>query len=177
MEYCFMDKEVVDRKLRAVFGCRRFAAADPADFAEQEAAIKELFGSTGEHVYVQPGFSCDNGKNIFVGEDFLANYGVTILDIAPVHIGDYCLIGPHTLISTVGHPLSPKGRRAKLAFAKPVVIGSDVWIGGNCTILPGVTIGSNVVIAAGAVVSRDLPDNCLAAGGPARVVRTLENDL
>lgn len=79
-------------------------------------------------------------------------------------------------IATVGHPLSPKGRRAKMANSKPITIGNDVWIGGNCTILPGVTIGNNVIIAAGAVVTKDIPGNCLAAGVPAKVIKQLEND-
>ena len=86
------------------------------------------------------------------------------------------MIGPNTLITTVGHPLSPKGRRNYLAFAKPVKIGNDVWIGGNVTILPGITIGNNVVIGAGAVVTHDIPDNSLAMGVPARVVRQLDDD-
>lgn len=177
LEFCVLDKEVDARKKRAVIGCAKLAECDPLDHEGQTRAIRELFGSTGEIVNVLPGFHCDNGKNIHVGEDFLANYHVTILDIAPVHIGVSCMIGPNTLITTVGHPLSPKGRRKKLAYGKPVTIGDDVWIGGNCTILPGVTIGNNVVVAAGAVVTKDVPDNCVVAGVPAKVVRELENDI
>jgi acetyltransferase (isoleucine patch superfamily) len=99
------------------------------------------------------------------------------LDIAEVRIGDYCMIGPNTLITTVGHPISPKGRRERKAQGTPVTIGNDVWIGGNCTILPGVTIGNNVVIAAGAVVTKDMPDNSVVGGIPARVIKKIENDL
>ena len=83
------------------------------------------------------------------------------------------MIGPNTLISTVGHPLSQNGRREKKTYGKPVTIGDDVWIGSNCTILPSVTIGSNVVVAAGAVVSRDVPDNCVVAGIPAKIIKNL----
>lgn len=173
LEYCFFDKEVVARKERALRLCREFNSIDPNNFAEQEKAIKRLFGSTKEHVYVQPNFNCDYGRNIHVGKDFLTNYNVTILDIAPVTIGDYCMIGPNTLIATVGHPLTPEGRRAKMAYSKPVVIGDDVWIGGNCTILPGVTIGNNVVIAAGAVVTTDAPDNCIVGGVPAKKIKDI----
>ena len=111
-----------------------------------------------------------------MGEEVLTNYNVTILDIAPVRIGDYCMIGPNTLITTVNHPLTPKGRRERLAQGKPVTIGNDVWIGGNCTILPGVTIGNNVIVAAGAVVTKDVPDNCVVAGVPARKIKELEAD-
>ena len=87
------------------------------------------------------------------------------------------MIGPNTLITTVGHPLSPQGRRDYIAEAKPVRIGNDVWIGGNVTILPGVTIGNNVVIAAGAVVHEDVPDNCLVGGVPASKIKDLVNDV
>ena len=94
-----------------------------------------------------------------------------------VLIGNDVLIGPNILITTVGHPISPKGRRKHLGVTCPVVIGDDVWIGGNVTILPGVTIGSNVVIGAGAVVTRDIPDNSLAVGVPARVIKEIDNDV
>ena len=87
------------------------------------------------------------------------------------------MIGPNTLITTVGHPLSPKGRREYHALAKPVRIGNDVWIGGNVTILPGVTIGNNVVVAAGAVINKDVPDNTLVGGVPARVIKMIEDDV
>ena len=107
----------------------------------------------------------------------MANYTVTILDIMPVHIGDYVMIGQNTLITTVNHPITPKGRREHLGIGKPVTIGNDVWIGGNVTILPGVTIGNNVVIAAGAVVTKDVPDNCIIGGVPAKKIKDIENDI
>ncbi len=176
LEYCFFDEEVVARKKRALKRSAKLNATDPADYGAQLVAVRELFGTTGKNIYIQPNFNCDNGKNIHVGEDFLTNYNVTILDIAPVYIGDYCMIGPNTLITTVGHPLSPTARREKKACGKPVTIGDDVWIGGNCTILPGVTIGNNVVVAAGAVVTKDVPDNCVVGGIPAKVLKNLVVD-
>ena len=102
---------------------------------------------------------------------------LTILDIREVFIGDNVMIGPNTLITTVGHPLTPMKRRNHIGIAKPVKIGDDVWIGGNVTILPGVNIGNNVVIAAGAVVTKNVPDNTLVGGVPAKVIRKLENDI
>ena len=176
LEFCFADPEVEARKGNAVALCRELNATNHTDREKQRAIIGKLFGSAGENPTVLPRFQCDNGKNIHVGAQFLANYNVTILDIAPVHIGDYCMIGPNTLITTVNHPLSPKGRRERLAQAKPVTIGNDVWIGGSCTLLPGVTIGNNVIVAAGAVVTKDVPDNCVVAGVPAKKIRELEND-
>ena len=175
-EYCYMDSEVVARKIRAIQGCRKLNATSPLDYEAMKEAIHELFGSVGENPAVHAVFNCDNGKNIHVGDNFIVNHNVTILDIAPFTAGDNVMIGPNTLITTVNHPLSPARRRLCLAEAKPVKIGSDVWIGGNVTILPGVTIGNNVVIAAGAVVTHDVPDNVLVGGVPAKIIRELEDD-
>ena len=178
LPFSVRDPEVDRRKLRAVKGCQTLNSLDVlAPAAEREAAIRALFGSAGKQPVVLPVFNCDCGSNIHVGDFFLANYNVTILDIAEFRAGDHVWIGPGTLISTVGHPLSPKGRRDFLGIAKPVTIGNDVWIGGNCTILPGVTIGDNVVVAAGAVVTKDVPANSLVGGVPARVLKSIENDV
>lgn len=177
LEYDFSDREVNSRKLYAMDGCKRMNSIDPKNEAELSAAIKEFFGSAGEGAWVGPGFQCDYGKNIHIGKNFTANYHVIILDIAPVYIGNDCMIGPNTMITTVGHPLSPAKRRNHTGIAKPVTIGDDVWIGGNCTILPGVTIGNNVVVAAGAVVTKDVPDNCLVGGVPAKILKEIEDDV
>ena len=177
MEYDFTDAEVDARKLHAVKGCQKLNAIDVIDTAAREKAIRELFGSVGKNPTVLPIFNCDNGKNIHVGDNFLANYNVTILDIREVNIGDNVMIGPNTLIVTVNHPLSPAGRRKHLGIAKPVTIGNDVWIGGNVTVLPGVNIGNNVVIAAGAIVTKDVSDNTLVGGVPAKRIKDLENDV
>jgi maltose O-acetyltransferase len=176
-EYCFDDPEVDGLKLHAVKGCQKLEQVDVLDHEGKEKAIRELFGSVGDKPNVLPGFICDNGRNIHVGDNFLANYRVTILDIREVNIGHNVMIGPGTLISTVNHPLNPSGRRRHLGIAKPVNIGNDVWIGGNVVILPGVTIGNNCVVAAGAVVTKDVPDNSLVAGVPAKVIKTLPNDV
>ena len=171
------DPEVNARKMNAVEGCRKLNACDPSDLKTKRAILKSFFGAVGEDAEVLPGFTCDNGRNIFVGDHFLANYNVTILDIAPVRFGNNVMIGPNTLISSINHPMTPMGRRKHLGIAKPVTIGNDVWIGGNVTIVPGVKIGNNVVIAAGAVVTRDVEDNSLVGGVPARLIKKLENDV
>lgn len=159
LPYDVNDPAVDARKLHAVKGCQALEALDPTDRAGKEAAIRALFGQVGRNSNVLNGFNCDNGSNITVGDEFLANYNVTILDIAPVTMGDYVWIGPGTMISTVNHPLTPKGRRQHLGIAKPVTIGNDV------------------VVAAGAVVTKDIPDNTLVGGVPAKKIRDLENDL
>lgn len=174
LPYHFEDPEVAARKERAAVRCAAFNQADPLDYEAQEKALNALLGSHGRDLSIQQGFQCDNGQNIHVGDHFLANYNVIILDIARVQIGDNCMIGPNTLITTVGHPLDRMGRRERIGISSPVSVGNDVWIGGNVTILPGVHIGDNVVIAAGAVVTKDIPDNCVVGGIPARKIRDLE---
>lgn len=175
--YCFWDEDVIVRKRRAMRLCAELNTIDPSDVNKLEETRRELFGSCGEYSWTGPGFNCDNGRNIHVGDRFLANCNVTILDIGEVRIGNDVMIGPGTLISTVNHPLSPRGRREHLGLVKPVTIGNDVWIGGNCSILPGVTIGNNVIVAAGAVVATDVPDNCLVGGVPAKIIKEIVNDV
>ena len=128
MAYDFWDKGVNDRKLKAIAETQKLNAIDPGDEEAIEACLRRLFGSCGSHPWTGPGFRCDNGSNIHVGDNFLANFNVTILDIGPVHIGDHVMIGPGTLITTVNHPLSPRGRRQHLGIMKPVTIGNDVWL-------------------------------------------------
>lgn len=177
LEYCFIDPDIAERKNEAVRKCAKFSAVPAWDQEEQQNAAEKLFGSVGKNVSIQPGFQCDFGMNIHAGDSFLTNYNVTILDIAPVYIGDDVMIGPNTLITTVGHPLSPMGRKKRIGISKPVHIGNNVWIGCNCVILPGVTIGDNAVVAAGAVVTKDVPENSVAAGVPAKIIKTFENDI
>ena len=176
-EYTYADAELIARKTQAIEWCEEFNAIDGRDYVAQYAHLKKMLGSVGERVWISKTFGCDCGKNIFIGDDFTGNFNLTILDIREVYIGNHVMIGPNTLITTVGHPLSPKARRGYMAKAAPVRIGNDVWIGGNVTILPGVTIGNNVVVAAGAVVTKDVPDNSLIGGVPARLIREIENDV
>ena len=177
MEYCYSDEEVYALKENALRNCDIYNSIDATDRQKQHDFLKKILGSVGDNIWIGKGFNCDNGKNIFIGDYFNCNVNVTILDVKEVHIGNHVMIGPHTLITTVGHPLSPKGRRAELAQASEIHIGDDVWFGGNVTVLPGVSIGNNVVVGAGAVVSKDIPDNSLALGVPAQVVRSLENNI
>lgn len=166
--------EIAARKLHAATLAQEFNAI-PEDQAErQEAKAREILGSAGKNLVIHSRFNFDNGKNIHVGDNFLANYNLTVLDVGEVNIGNNVWIGPNTDIYTVNHPLTAAGRRQHLARVEPVTIGNDVWICGKVTVNPGVTIGDNVVVAAGAVVTKDVPSNTLVAGVPARVIRQLE---
>ena len=177
LPYCYDDPEIEARKENAIIKCREYNAIDDTDYAAQYEYLRLMLGSVGEKVWIAKTFNCDNGKKIHIGNNFTGNYNLTILDIREVYIGNNVMIGPNTLITTVGHPLTPMCRRQHIGIAKPVRIGNDVWIGGNVTILPGVTIGNNVVVAAGAVVTKDVPDNTLVGGVPARLIKEIENDI
>ncbi|MBQ9658375.1 MAG: sugar O-acetyltransferase [Clostridia bacterium] len=174
---CFDDEEMVKLKEQAMINCNIYNNIAESDYQAQYDHLKKMLGSVGEKVWIAKTFNCDRGKNIFIGDNFIGNFNITILDIREVHIGNNVMIGPNTLITTVGHPITPKGRREHISLASPVYIGNDVWIGGNCSILPGVKIGNNVVVAAGAVVTKDVPDNSLVGGVPAKIIRQIENDI
>ena len=173
----FDDEEMEKLKEQAMINCNIYNNIAESDYQAQYDHLKKMLGSVGEKVWIAKTFNCDRGKNIFIGDNFIGNFNITILDIREVHIGNNVMIGPNTLITTVGHPITPKGRREHISLASPVYIGNDVWIGGNCTILPGVKIGNNVVVAAGAVVTKDVPDNSLVGGVPAKIIRQIENDI
>ncbi|CAH2716395.1 Maltose O-acetyltransferase [Neobacillus rhizosphaerae] len=138
----------------------------------KEEIIKDLFGSVGMNPSIEHNFHCDLGYNIHVGNDFYAGYNCTILDMAEVRIGDNCMIGPNVGIYTAGHSIEPKGRN-KSGYAIPIEIGNDVWIGGSCVILAGVTIGDNSIVAAGSVVTKDVPANTIVAGNPAKILKSI----
>ncbi len=135
--------------------------------------LKGLFGKTGKNFCVKPTFRCDYGYNIHVGENFFANYDCIILDVCKVTIGDNCMMAPRVCIYTATHPLDAKLRISGLEYGKPVTIGDNVWLGGSSVIAPGVKIGNNVVVAAGAVVVKDVPDNVVVGGNPAKIIKYL----
>ena len=174
--YDMKDPKTAKEKERAVLLCEKLNGLSITQKEERRKLIEELFFEVGEDCTIYPGFHCDNGKNIYIGNNFTGNYNITMLDIREIYIGNNVMIGPNTLITTVNHPLSPMGRRKHLGIAEPVRIGDDVWIGGNVTILPGVTIGNNVVVGAGAVVTKDIPDNCVVGGVPAKFIKAIEDD-
>jgi maltose O-acetyltransferase len=141
---------------------------------ERVAAIKQLFGSTGETVILEPNFRCDYGYNIHVGNNFFANFDCVILDVCEVRFGVNCMLAPGVHIYTATHPVNPIERNKGHEFGKPVTIGDNCWIGGGAIINPGVTIGDNVVIASGAVVTKDVPSNIVVGGNPARVIKEID---
>ena len=149
---------------------------DPDDIDGRIALLKEMLGGTGERVWMERPIYFDYGKNTYVGEDFYANSGVTILDGAKVTIGNNVMLAPGVGIYTAGHPIHPYPRNIGIEYSFPVTIGDNVWVGAQTVINPGVTIGSNVVIGSGSVVNKDIPDNVIAVGNPCRVIRKITDD-
>ena len=143
----------------------------PYEMDKMKDILRGLLGSHGKNFHVNQPFRCDYGCNIHIGENFFANFNLTILDEAEVRIGDNCFIGPNVSIFTACHPLDAASRDTGVEWAEPVTIGDSVWIGGNATILPGVTIGDNVVIGAGSVVTRNIPSGVVVGGNPARIIK------
>ncbi|EAG5660796.1 maltose O-acetyltransferase [Listeria monocytogenes] len=166
------DRELAHGRNRARKFCREIN--DAMDSESRASVLKRLFGGTKESVYVEPDFRVDYGSNIYVGENFYANFDCVILDVCEVHIGDNCMMAPGVHIYTATHPLDPVERNSGLELGKPVEIGDNVWIGGRAIINPGVKLGNNVVVASGAVVTKSFPDNVVVAGNPARVIKTIE---
>ena len=163
----FLKQQRIDCKLL----CQQYNNIIYDKFEEKTNLIKKILGKTGKKFFVEQPFFCDYGYNIEIGENFYSNHNLVILDPAKVIIGDNVFIGPNCGIYTAEHPLDYRIRNQELESARPIRIGDNVWIGGGVSIISGVTIGNNTVIAAGAVVTKDVPDNCVFGGVPARKIK------
>lgn len=166
------NKVLQQERGRAKSLCHQFNQADPNNRKASRSLIQGLLGAS-PNPWIEPSFYCDYGYNISTGKNFYANHGLVILDGALVIFGDDVMLGPGVLISTATHPLDPIKRQKGIESARPITIGNNVWIGMGAKILDGVTVGDNAVIAAGAVVNKNVQANTVVAGVPARVIRTL----
>jgi maltose O-acetyltransferase len=172
--YLADDPDLVREMERAQALTHQFNTMDPNDRAGRHALLRELLGAFGEGSEVRPPFHCDYGTHTFVGARTFINFGLVCLDVAQVIVGDDVQMGPNVQLLTATHPVEPEPRRAKWESAKPIVIGDNAWLGGGVIVRPGVTIGANSVIGAGAVVVRDIPPDVVAVGNPARVLRAVD---
>lgn len=155
--------------------CFELNALPPSRQEERTALVRKICGSTGNHFVIHSPFHCDFGSNIHLGEYFVGNFNLTILDEAPVNIGNQVFIGPNCSLCTVIHAFHADQRNEGIMRALPITIGNNVWIAANVVVLPGVTIGEGAVIGAGSVVTKDIPAHSLAAGNPCKVIRTIED--
>jgi maltose O-acetyltransferase len=167
-----MDPALVAGRERARDLCQALNATREGEQEERRRILRELFGAGGESVWMQPPFFCDYGANIHLGERVFFNFNCVVLDVCPVRIGDYTLLGPGVQILTPLHPMNAELRRQE-EYGAPIEIGADVWVGAGALILPGVRIGDRAVIGAGSIVTRDVPAGVFAAGNPCRVIREI----
>ncbi len=173
--YIADDPQLEADSLRASSLSDQYNRLGPQNPAAAAPLLAELLGGLGEGTVIRPPIYVDYGKYITVGARTFINFNLTALDVAPITIGDDVQIGPNVQLLTPTHPLAADPRRDKLEAARPIAIGNNVWLGGGVIVLPGVSIGENTVVGAGAVVTRDLPANVIAVGNPARIVRELPN--
>lgn len=169
------DDEVMEEQKRSRRLTQQLNTMDRSDFEGIGKVVKELLGKS-EGAFINPPFYCDYGSHIEVGKNFFANYNCMIVDVAKVTIGDNCQMTPNVAIYTAGHPVHPAARNTMYEYGIEVTIGDNVWIGGNTVVVPGVHIGSNTVIGAGSVVTKDIPDWCVAAGNPCKVIRKITKE-
>jgi len=172
--YTCLDPELKLDREQAKKLMRAFNKSD--NEAEQQVLIRQMFGGIGKNLIIWPPYYCSYGRYTFFGDNVFINYNCTILDNIPVRIGNHVMIGPSVSIYTAAHALQAELRNQGLEVAKPVTIEDNAWLGGGVIILPGVKIGKNAVVGAGAVVSRDVPPNSIVVGNPARVLREIDQE-
>lgn len=171
--YDALDPQLSQERARCRDLCKRLNDSREDQAEERVRLLAELFGKETD-AWIQPPFYCDYGSNVSLGSKVFFNFNCVVLDVMPVTIGSNVLFGPGVQIYTATHPISAAERRTWLEYAKPIIIGSDVWVGGGAIICPGVTIGDRSVIGAGSVVTKDIPSDVIAAGNPCRVIRKIE---
>lgn len=151
-----------------------YNSLNPNNYQKRNEIIDKLIGSYEGWINIKPPFHCAYGCNIHVGKNFFANFNFTVLDCGRFYAGDNCIIAPNVSIYTINHALDSKERLNGEVYTQDVRIGNNVWIGGNATLCPGVTLGDNVVVGAGAVVTKSFENNVLIAGNPAKIIKHLD---
>lgn len=167
------DETLISDRAAAKALCSKYNSLTSSSRAERIAILQKLFAKCPDNAIIEPNFFCDYGYNISAGQNFYINHNCVMLDCAPITFGDRVFIGPNCGFYTAEHPINAEERASGAEYARPITIGSDVWIGGNVVVLAGVSIGDNVVIGAGSVVTKDIPSNVVALGNPCKVVRNI----
>lgn len=171
--YMAFEEELVQDRKNARKLIERFNLTTSDHVEERSSLIAKLLGKHGIDTTINPPFQCDYGYNITIGDHFFANYDCIFIDVNTITIGDNVMFGPKVCLYTAGHPLDAEIRNLQLEFGYPIVIGDNVWIGGNTVVNPGVSIGDNAVIGSGSVVTKNIPSNVVAAGNPCKVIRNI----
>lgn len=171
--YNSLKDELIEDRINAKEQIKLFNDSEVREIKFRKEILGKLFAATNGDFYIEQPFFCIYGYNIYWGKNAYANFNLTVLDNGKVEVGDNVMIGPNVQLLTACHPLDVDERNAHIEFTKPIIIRDNVWIGGGVTVLPGVTIGQNSVIGAGSVVTKDIPDNVVAAGNPCKVIKEI----
>ncbi len=171
--YNALDPQLIRERINARRLIRQYNLSTETEMKKRNFILKELLGKYSSGVFIEPNFQCDYGYNIFLGKEVFINFGCVFLDVNPITIGDYTMLGPYVQIYTATHPLDAEKRSEGPESGKPVTIGNKCWIGGGTIINPGVKIGDNTTIGAGSVVTKDIPPSVFAAGNPCMVIKNL----
>ncbi len=169
-----LDQQLSDDRLKTRLLLKQLNDSGEDQEHERRRILQKLIPHAGTGLWLQPPFYCDYGYNIRLGEKVFFNFNCVVLDVAEVTIGSRTLFGPNVQIYTATHPMDHQERASGLEYAKPIIIGEDVWVGGSVVVCPGVTIGDRSIIGAGSVVTKDIPADVVAAGNPCRVIRSLK---
>jgi len=168
-----VDEELLSLRIKARTIFEEYNKTSVTESEKRKELLAKLFGKELDGVYIEPNFKCDYGINISAGKNLYINFDCVILDVAKVTLGDNCFIAPQVGIYTATHPINAEERISGLEYGKPVTIGNNCWIGGHAVINPGVTLGDNVVVGAGSVVTKSFGSNVVIAGNPAKVIKTI----
>ena len=168
------DEEIMREQLKCLDKLYDFNMTRPTQMEKRSALLKEMFAEVGEDCYIEPPFHSNfGGKHVHFGKNIYANFNLTLVDDTHIYVGDYTMFGPNVTVATAGHPILPELRRQGYQYNAPIRIGANCWVGAGALIMPGITIGDNVVIGAGSVVTKDIPSDVVAVGVPCRVLREI----
>lgn len=172
--YLPMDPMIVEEQKKYLEKLAQYNKLGPYDEEKKESLLKEMFAEIGENCYIEVPFRANwGGRHVHFGKHVYANFNLTLVDDTHIYVGDHTMIGPNVTIATASHPLWPDYRKLEYQANHPVHIGENCWLGAGVIVLPGITIGKNVVVGAGSVVTKDLPDNVVAVGNPCRILREI----
>ena len=168
------DEEIMAEQVVCMQKLWEYNQIQPKDMDQRFPKLQDMFAEIGEGSYIEPPLHANfGGKHVHFGKYVYANYNLTMVDDTHIYVGDYTMIGPNVTIATAGHPIDPALRSVQAQYNMEVHIGKNVWIGGGCVLLPGVSIGDNTVIGAGSIVTKDIQANVVAYGNPCRVIREI----
>ena len=174
--YLLGDESLQREQLKCLDRLHEFNQISPSNLERKTALLREMFAEIGEDCYIETPFHANwGGRHVHLGRNIYANFNLTLVDDTHIYVGDFCQIGPNVVLATAGHPICPELRERAYQYNAPVRIGRNCWLGANVVVVPGVTIGDNVVVGAGSVVTHDLPNNVVAVGNPCHILREVND--